>query len=388
MYQKKNNNLIIYYLFLLLPISFLIGSFFVNLIATLISIYTLIWILKNKKYTVFIERPYIYLFLLFLLFLLSSTFSIYTVPTFQNSLSYLLNLFLFLSLIYLFSNDKNKLFYISRFIFVIVILICLDLWIQKYAGKNVLGYTVQQAGRLTSVFRDEQIPGSVIFKFLPFVIYYLFQEKKSQIIVNLKYLILIFIYFSVLITGERASSILITILFIFLLITNFNSIDRKKILSYFVLISIVFLALLSQKNSVIKERFNYTFTQSKNNVYLKFYDNSFQIFKKNILLGTGPQTYRYECPKISKNCSTHPHNFVFELLSDSGIFAPIILVISLFSLVFHKIKRVNNKFFKTLIPIYSILLFFPLIPTGSFFTSFHMVLTWFSLGFLYSIEEK
>ena len=90
----------------------------------------------------------------------------------------------------------------------------------------------------------------------------------------------------------------------------------------------------------------------------------------------------------SKICSTHPHNFVFELLSDSGIFAPIILVISLFSLVFNKIKRVNNKFFKTLIPIYSILLFFPLIPTGSFFTSFHMVLTWFSLGFLYSIEEK
>ena len=134
-----------------------------------------------------------------------------------------------------------------------------------------------------------------------------------------------------------------------------------------------------------------------------FYKNSYSIFSDNILLGTGPQSYRYVCPKYSninkdinkfkfdkdftKSCSTHPHNYFFELLSDAGIFAPFLFIFSLFFILRNKLKLIKNIFLKSLITSYTILFFFPLIPTGSFFTSFHMALTWFSLGFLYSLKN-
>jgi len=387
MHLNKSNNLFIYYLVLILPFSFLVGSFFVNIIAISISIYTLIWIFKNKNFYILFRPPYICLFLLFCVFIVSSFFSDYKLHSIENSFSYFSNFLLFISLTHLLLQKDNRLFQISKIVFVIVIFLCLDLWIQKYTGTNVFGYVTEQAGRLTSVFKGEQIPGVIIFKLLPFVFYYLFTQKEYKALSKYKYLILILIYFSILITGERAASILSTILILSLLFFNFKLMNKKKLIGYFILIAIVFSLLYNQKNSIIKERIFYTLKQSKDNVYIDLYKNSFDIFKKNIILGTGPQSFRYECPKIKKTCSTHPHNFILELLSDSGILSPILLIMSLSSLIFFKIIKIHNKFHKSLIVAFTILFFFPIIPTGSFFTSYHMTLTWFSLGFLYSIKK-
>ena len=387
MHLNKSNNLPIYYLVLILPFSFLVGSFFVNIIAVSISIYTLIWIFKNKNFYILFKTQYVCLFLLFCVFIASTIFSNYKLHSLENSFAYLSNVLLFISLTHLLLQKDNRLLQISKIVFVIVIFLCVDLWIQKFTGTNVFGYVTEQAGRLTSVFKGEQIPGVIIFKLLPFIIFYLFTQKEYKALFNYKYSILILIYFSILITGERAASILSTLLILFLLFLNFKSIDKKKLIGYSMLVAILFSILYNQKNSIIKERIYYTFKQSKDNVYIDLYKNSFEIFRKNIILGTGPQTYRFECPKIKKTCSTHPHNFILELLSDSGILSPILLIVSLLSLVFFKIIKTHNKFLKSLIVTFTILFFFPIIPTGSFFTSYHMTLTWLSLGFLYSIKN-
>lgn len=387
MYHKKKINLIFNFIILLLPISFLIGSFFVNLIAILVSIYTLICIIKFKDLNFFFNKPNLLFFILFCIFLLSSFASDYKITSFENSFNFYANIILFISLTYFTLNDDEIIFKLSRLVFFIIILICIDLWIQKYNGSNVLGYTTQQAGRLTSFFKDEQIPGIIIFKFSPFVIYYLLIEKKNQLIVNYKYYILLFIYLSVLITGERAASILSTLLVISIIFFNLNLLDKKKLIRLLLLFSVILIVLLSQTNSIIKQRFFYTFIQTENNIYSKLYQKSFKIFQDNIILGTGPQSYRYECPKFTVNCSSHPHNFILELLSDSGLFSPIILLLGLAFVMLNKIKKINNKFHKSIIISYTILFFFPVIPTGSFFSSFHMTLTWFSLGFIYASKK-
>lgn len=388
MHHIHSKNIISYYLSIALLISFLIGSFFVNLFSILISIYTFYWMLNNRNYSILIEKPFIFLSLLFCLFLTSSIFSDYKFSSFENSIGFLLNFFLFIALVLIIFDDDRKLFQISKLVFLIVIFICFDLWLQKYIGKNILGFPSQQAGRLTSIFKDEQIPGGVLFRLSPFIIYYLFKEKKINFIIKFKYFIIIFIYLSILITGERAPSILSTLLMLSLVIANFKSINKKELKKITSLLILILIVLLSQKNSIIKERIYFTiFQQSKNNVYIKFYKNSFEIFKKNFILGSGLQTYRYECPKISETCSSHPHNFLVELFTDSGMFAPILFFISLLSLILNKTKKINDRFFKSMVVIYTILFFFPLIPTGSFFTSFHMTITWFSLGFLYSIKK-
>ena len=383
----KNNDLPSY-LIIFLPISFLIGSFFVNFVSILLSLYAFIWILKNKKYNIFIEKKHIGFTTLFLIFIISSLQSNYMLVGFRNSFSYFSNFLIFLSLNLIFLTDNKKQFNISKIVFFIMIFICIDLWIQKIIGNNILGFPSQQAGRLTSIFKDEQIPGGVLFKLSPFAIYYLFTENKESIIHKSKFMILIFIYFSILITGERAASILSTLLGLLLLILNINLIDRKKLFSYVIVILVVFFTLFSLKNSVIKERIYYTFIQSKNNIYITLYNNSLNIFKDNYLIGTGPQSYRHVCHKKYDNCSTHPHNFLLELLSDAGFLAPIILFISLITMIIGKVKSSKNRFFNSLTISYSILFFFPIIPTGSFFSSFHMTLIWFSLGFVYSIKNK
>ena len=68
----------------------------------------------------------------------------------------------------------------------------------------------------------------------------------------------------------------------------------------------------------------------------------YQIFRENIILGSGARSFRYECNKekydnidihyIKKRCSTHPHNYYLEILSENGIigFAYLLLLLSLF----------------------------------------------------------
>lgn len=388
MINFKSNNIIAFYATMVLPISFLFGSLFVNIIAASISLYTLKWLIFSKKYNILFYKNYIFLFLLFLLFILSSCFSNYKIDAFENSLFFLSCVLLLISLNSLILTNSKRIFLLSKLVFFLTILICIDLWFQRITGTNIIGYPTQQAERLTSFFGDEQIPGSFIFKLSPIAIYYLFYEKNNKILLKLRIIILIFIYFSILITGERAASILITLAVLMLIYFNRKKLNKKKLIGYSVFISLIFLILFSTKNSVIKERIFYTFKQTQNNVYLNFYENSINIFKENILLGTGPQTYRFECPKISNSCSTHPHNFVFELLSDTGVFSPLILFLSLFFIYVNKLKNIDDNFLKSLIATYTILFFFPFIPTGSFFTSFHMILSWFSFGFLYSLNKN
>ena len=389
MFQNKTNNNIFFLLILSMPFTFLIGSFFVNFVAILITFYTLILLVISKRAKIFFDNEYKFLFFLFIIFLISSTLSEYKLTSFENSFSFFSNIILFLALILFFSEkqNENKIFMLSKFIFFLTMFLCIDLWIQKISGNSIFGYPKQQADRLTSVFKDEQIPGGILLKLSIFSIYYLFQNFKNKFLFKYKILILLFIYFSIIITGERSSIILASILVFLLTALNFNSIPKKKLATYISIYLFSLIVLFNLKNSIIKERFYYTIQQSKDNIYPKLYKNGVEIFKENIFFGTGPQSYRFECPKKKNICSTHPHNFLIELLSDGGFLSALVLIISIFYLIFFKIKKTNSRFLRSIIIAYFSIFFFPLIPTGSFFNSFHMTLTWFSLGFIFSLKK-
>ncbi|MFL2898351.1 MAG: O-antigen ligase family protein [Candidatus Pelagibacter sp.] len=397
LFLKKYDNT--FYLLLFLPISFLIGSLFSNITAVLLSIIYLIYIIRNNKIRIIKEKQHLFLFLLFAIFILSSINSNYKLEGLENSFSYLSNIFLFLGMSLYFLNEKNKIQLLSKIVTIILIFLCLDCWLQFLLGENIFGYERQQAGRLTSVFKSEQIPGSVIFHLSPFLLYFLYSTKNFYL-KKFKFLILIFVYFSIIITGERNSSIISSILIFLIVILNFKKTYFKQLLVYFFLIIISFSVLYFKKDSNLKDRINYTIYQiTKDNIYFGMYGNALSIFSKNKIFGTGPQTFRYECYKLAKYpgkakvkeigeyCSSHPHNYYFELLSDAGFFAPFIFFIGLLSLVLNKIKKISNKLINSLIIIYPLLFFFPFLPSGSFFSSLHMTISWFSIGFLFSIKD-
>ena len=388
MFQYKNLDNYIYYLILFFPISIILGDLFLNLNSVLISIMFLIFLYKFKELKLINNKYYYPFYCLLLLFFISTVFSDYFIESAENLLSFFSQLTLFACLVYFLNKNKKYTLKLSKIIFIIVALICIDLWIQKLFGKNIFGYEQQQAGRLTSFFKEEQIPGGILFKLSPLIIYYLFNLNNNIFIYKYKYIFLIMLYFSILITGERLPSILSTMALIIILLFNVKKINKKELIIYSIIFSLVFIFFFFQEDSIIRERYNYTFKQFDGNVYFKFYVNTLNIFKENYLFGTGLQTYRYECSEIFTTCSTHPHNFFFELLSDTGIFSAFLFYFSLTYILVIKLKKNNSSLNKSLIISYTILLFFPLLPSGSFFSSFAMNITWFSLGFVYSLSEN
>lgn len=138
---------------------------------------------------------------------------------------------------------------------------------------------------------------------------------------------------------------------------------------------------------------------SEDNVEKKFihrlYDTSygahfltaFEIMKENLLFGSGLKSFRLECHKhdninsllIIDRCTTHPHNFYFEILSEIGIIGFIILffVIFIYLKNFINNKNVVNTF---LICIFFVIIF-PFKPSGSFFSSWTGFIFWTSFAF-------
>ena len=108
MFQNKTNNSSFFLLILSMPFTFLIGSFFVNFVAILITFYTLILIIISKKINIFFSNEYRFLFILFIIFLISSTLSEYKLTSFENSFSFFSNIILFLALILFFSEKHNE----------------------------------------------------------------------------------------------------------------------------------------------------------------------------------------------------------------------------------------------------------------------------------------
>ena len=105
-----------------------------------------------------------------------------------------------------------------------------------------------------------------------------------------------------------------------------------------------------------------------------------KILEKNILL-----------QKILKKirCNTHPHQIYFEILVEHGIFGLSILFITLLSFIYQNLKIVLEKkdFLLASLFFSNLIVFIPILPGGSFFTSFNAVIFWLNISFFYSYKN-
>ena len=90
--------------------------------------------------------------------------------------------------------------------------------------------------------------------------------------------------------------------------------------------------------------------------YFKLFKSGVEIWNENKLFGVGLKNYRNKCKDMKLNidyeCSTHPHNLMFELLSEIGLIGTLLFFYAIFINIFRIIK-INNA------PLY---LFFSLSP--------------------------
>ena len=124
-------------------------------------------------------------------------------------------------------------------------------------------------------------------------------------------------------------------------------------------------------------------TESK---YGSHYNVAIQVFKNNKLFGVGLKNYRLEVTKknYDKDASIHPHQTHFEILSELGLIGYILFIFIFSFLILSSIKSyLKDKDDINLCGILFVTIsLMPLIPSGSFFTTFGAALFWFNFSLL------
>ena len=397
-YLMKNKTLYNYFfiLFSVIPISILIGpaASLVNILLIDFSFLFLIFYTKNFYFLKSKAFKLILLLYLYLIFnsLISQDFSIGAARNF----GFIRFIILFVAFNYFFNINES----FSKFLriwAIIIFIVCLDVFLESYTGKNILGYG--KGTRVFSFFKDEPIVGGYINAFYLIItgyFYFIFKgySKKYKI---LFLIISILLFISIVFSGERSNAIKALVAFFIFYFFNKD----------FLLIIVLFIGLFSSsyylKLRYIGQTINKIDSKEKISkvykeyLYFRIYRSGLSVFKDHPVFGVGNKNYRLEnpCVKSEKKgvywiCQTHPHQTYIEFLSEHGVVGTIILLIILFKLIFSNFKillRSENNLQLGCI-VYLLTIFIPVLPSGSFFNDYNLTLFWINLSILYASNTK
>lgn len=392
---NKNINNFFVILFSIIPISIIAGSA-VSLITILfIDACFLVLIVYKKDYSFLKSDAIKYLLILYIYLLFNSFISIDQNIGLLRNLGFLRLIILFVAFNYFF-KDKHLLKKVLITWTLIFSVILVDIFIENFTGKNLVGFGEAYQDRIVSFFKEEPIVGGFINSFYLIIIGFLFMNLKNKnfiLIFSIIFLIAIFI------TGERSNSIkaLVGFSIFYLFLKEYNF---KKKLTLFISISVL-LSIFILNSPFLKLRY---LTQIKSHInedqiYFKLYKSGFQVFKNYKIFGVGNKNYRVEvCGKKHFNsqkrnvyfCNTHPHQVYFEILSEHGIVGSILILFILYKLIFSKIFVIfkGQNYIQLGSLIYLILTFTPLIPSGAFFSDYMITLFMINLSIFYCSNEK
>ena len=266
--------------------------------------------------------------------------------------------FVYLALEILIKNNKINLDY---FFIVCLFLICfvsLDLILQFFYGKNILGYEPWE-GRITGLFEHEAIAGAFLQKLFLFSIIgsLLIFNNRSKKSYFFSFFVLLIIFIASFVASNRISFLILFSVSIILII--FFSILRSKLIFALVFSIPIFIYLYqSDEQTYIKysgfvnkvvqlTNISKVSEEKKENLSIdvssesrtlpnhgKIFLTAFKSFNNNKILGNGLKSFRYECKNYLKQkntiCSTHPHNYHLEVLHDTGLVGFVIILFLFF----------------------------------------------------------
>jgi O-antigen ligase len=420
---------ILLFLVFFFPLIIVLRSAAINVATTVVSIIVLLNIFKKTQIKIFKNILVIYIIIFFSFIFINSIIHFISfdllLKSFGNFRYFLLSLAVFLVLDKM--SDKKINFFIY-FNITIISLIALDIIYQFIFYKNILGFPPGMCSnilslkctRFSGVFGDELIAGSYLSQ-IGFLILILFL-KNLNLNKNFFYsLIKIFLsFFSILIillTGERNALLIIVISLFFIYFF------KKKLINFFFiflfLLTVIFFS--AKKIESINIRFVKLFdgwgsaseqatiiNKITESPWSFHYQAATELFLEKPILGQGPRSFRIKCEStnIDKKtreykdyyrdyiaCSTHPHNYLLEFLSENGIVGGLFFV-GLFFLIFASIykmrKNHENENVLIIIGIGSLILaiIFPFKPSGSFFSTFNASMLFYIFGFFLHYLKK
>ena len=405
MLKSKNNfeNILIFF-FSIFPLAFLIGNSVINFFIIIIPIFYFILTLKKKIKFNFQNK----IFLIMLLFWFSLIVNLFFSQNQSLSIPRVIKIFFIIFLVsafkyIVFLNENKYLNNIYKIWSIIFFVVFIDLIFEFMVGFNILGFKSYIPGRVTSFTGNELVIGNFFSAFcLIFLSYLSIKYPKKNYIIIFSSLVLIFVSFLI---GERANFVrtflMISLFFIFVVDYKY----KTKLLFIFVIFSLIPLLITNLKDdNIYKSRYfnsiSNLFQKNGISIYLNnsqygaHYDVAYKIFKENKLFGVGIKNFRkesfkskYENPELKfkdMKGSTHPHQIHLEFLSETGLFGYSIFLIFIILSIFLSIKsNLKNKnvfqFSGILFVIFSLL---PLIPTGSFFSTYSSGLFWINYSLM------
>ena len=429
MIYSKHKNLILFISFFL-PFTYIIGIAITEFFVTLMI---LLFLIVNRNIQVYKNKFFIFFLLISFYFSINSIFQIYDNDLRISSIFHFRFALFSLSIFFLIeysASDTSKSKKILLGIFMTLILLILDSFLQFLSGKNIFGFEIKN-DRVSGIFDDELILGSFLLKVFPLTIWLIYFSNFEIS----KYKNLLIIFFSmyiitVYLSGERTSLFLIflaTILFMFYL-HNLRTILLKSFLIFLLFIMSTFITNFG-KSDPFNRIFINTFNQITNNFYTKrdiqldkkdlgdmtkdlkqniqifstdhngHYLLAYYLFKQAPIFGKGPEGFRYYCRKVEYNskigiCSTHPHNIFMQLLSETGLIGIFFYLFGLIFVIFSLLKiykkniDLKNKYNFYIVSIAIIVNFFPLLPSGNFFNNWISIISYYYIGiYIYSYRK-
>ena len=430
-------NYIFILLILLLPITLITGSAIPDLTVTFSGIFFLIYISINKSYKIFLKNNLVKFSIIFWLFLIFiSLFSENIVLAYRDTLIFIRFLALPIFLIFLVFNNERYLKITIGIIFFSVIFVCLDSFYQfmnydpEYGfGQDILGFSPNWYGRLTGPFYQELIPGAYISKFGLIGLIFLFiniKDQKKQNMISVIYLTLIGIVSYV--SGEKMAFATFLLGTVFLIAFY----QKKRLIFLVSLLLIILLSILINKTHPIYN--DYKILEStpyhlglkiekeikcKNNnqlqckkiinlqprfleiiknfdqsAYGQIYGLALKMFNDHKLQGIGMNNFNYLCKNDERyknviknyNCVNHPHNIYIQWLVETGIFGLLFFIIYLYFIIQFIIMNNFNKY--SLISLSTlIILFWPIMSTGSLLKNWNGISTFFIIGICLTLSK-
>ena len=402
--QKFYSEKILIYLFCLYPLGFLIGNSIINLTIVFIAIcfFLLNW---KKKIIVYKDQILLILIFFFLSLLINLIFSTNQSLSIFRVVKFLFIILFIFAFRYILEKEDNTNI-ILKFWSAIIAIVIFDLIFEFIFGRNIIGLKSIIPGRLASFTGGEMVIGHFFSAFCLIILSffkYQFPKKRNYLMILSIFFILISFFI-----GERSNFvktfIMISLFILFL-------VDYKiKFKISLAIIILFFMGIFLSTNKFYKKRYFDQMTDLfkkdginnylANSQYGAHYDVAYEIFRQNKIFGVGIKNFRkhsFDTKYINQNHiykdwsgATHPHQIHYEFLSETGLFGYISFLIFIFFSFFISIKSYlyNKNYYQFSGFCYVAVSILPLIPSGSFFSTFSSGLFWINYAFMTAFLSK
>ena len=425
------------FFFALVPVLLITGPALPDIVITFSFIYFIItFIIIDKNYD-FIKDKFFLVSIFFWFSLIFISFFAYDkIRSFQDSIIFIRLLIVPTTAYFLFLNSKKKIKLSIIIIFVSVCFIIIDTLFQfiNYNSENgfqkdLLGFIPEWYGRLTGPFGNELVPGAYVSKFglLGYLFFCLIKKIKYQNSLEILYLSTIgLVCFA---SGERMALATFFLALFFLLFFLKN---KRIVFLLSILISLLFIVLAYKlhpfyndytviesthyhQGLVIEKNFNCndnaalrcskiiylqpSFIEIIKNfstsAYGEIYNVGFKMFMNNPLTGIGISNYQVSCINILKynqlmvhyECASHPHNTYVQWLAEGGLITLTSFIFYIITIFYFLFKGTNQIIFKLVSIATIIILFWPIMSTGSLIKNWNGVLTFYIIAICISLNR-